>query len=44
MDPGERVTGSRDEHYNFVSVLYLDLHSAETLENYVLNAEMVGDE
>ena len=44
VDPGERVTGTRDEHYNLVSALYPAWDGAETLENYVLNAEMVGDE
>ncbi len=44
MDPGERVTRTRDEHYNLVSVLYPASDGAEMLENYVLNAEMIGDE
>jgi hypothetical protein len=44
MDPGEQVTGIRDEHYNLVSVLYHALHAAETMEAYILDAEAVGDE
>ncbi|MBA3473213.1 MAG: hypothetical protein H0T57_08310 [Rubrobacter sp.] len=44
MDPGEQITGTRDEHYNLVSVLYHALHAAEAMEAYILDAETVGDE
>jgi hypothetical protein len=44
MDPGEQITGTRDEHYNLVSVLYHALHMAETMEAYILDAEAMGDE
>lgn len=44
MDADERTTGTRDEHYNLISVLYRALHGAETIEAYVLDAEAVGDE
>jgi hypothetical protein len=44
MDPGEQTTGTRDEHYNLVSVLYHALHGAETTEAYILDAEAAGDE
>jgi hypothetical protein len=44
MDPGEQITGTRDEHYNLVSVLYHALHAAETMEAYILDAEATGDE
>ena len=44
MDSGEQTTGTRDEHYNLVSVLYHALHAGETMEAYVLDAEAVGDE
>jgi hypothetical protein len=44
MDPGEQITGTRDEHYNLVSVLYHALHAAETMEAYILDAEAMGDE
>lgn len=44
MDPGEQTTGTRDEHYNLVSVLYHALHGAETIEAYILDAEAAGDE
>ncbi len=44
MDPGEQTTGTRDEHYDLVSVLYHALHGAETTEAYILDAEAAGDE
>ena len=44
MDPGEQITGTRDEHYDLVSVLYHALHAAEKMEAYILDAEAVGDE
>ncbi len=44
MDPGEQITGTRDEHYDLVSVLYHALHAAERMEAYILDAKAVGDE
>jgi hypothetical protein len=44
MDPGERNIGTRDEHYNLVTVLYHALKGADTIESYVLDAEATGDE
>lgn len=44
MDFGEQITGTRDEHYNLVSVLYHALHGAENCERYVLDAEAAGDD
>jgi hypothetical protein len=44
MDPEERATGTRDEEYNLVSVLYHALHGAETCEMYALDAEAAGDD
>ncbi len=44
MDPGEQTTGTRDEQYNLVSVLYHALHGAETIEAYVLDAEAARDD
>lgn len=44
MDSGEQTTGTRDEQYNLVSVLYHALHGAETVEAYILDAEAAGDE
>ena len=42
MDPGEQSTGTRDEHYNLVSVLYHALHGAANCETYALDAEAAG--
>jgi hypothetical protein len=44
MDYGERTTGTRDEHYNLVSVLYHALNGADTCDRYALDAETAGDE
>jgi len=41
-DPGEQTTGTRDEHYNLVSVLYHALHAAENCETYALDAAAAG--
>ena len=44
MDPGEHITGTRDEHYNLISVLYHALQGADTCSEYALDAEAAGDE
>jgi hypothetical protein len=44
MDFGERTTGTRDEHYNLISVLYHALHGAENCDRYASDAEVAGDE
>jgi hypothetical protein len=44
MDYGEQTTGTRDEHYNLVSVLYHALHGAENCDRYAADAEVTGDE
>lgn len=44
MDSGEQTTGTHDEQYNLVSVLYHALHGAETIETYILDAEAAADE
>ena len=44
MDPGEQITGTRDEHYNLVSVLYHALEGAETCDTYAIDAAATGDE
>jgi hypothetical protein len=44
VDQGEQITGTRDEHYNLVSVLYHALNAAETCDRYALDAETAGDE
>src|SRR5215207_2709274 len=43
MDAGERTAGTRDEHYNLVSVLYHALHGAENCAIYAVDAEAAGD-
>jgi hypothetical protein len=42
MDPGARISGTRDEHYNLISVLYHALHGAENCEMYAVDAEVTG--
>ncbi len=44
MDYGEQTTGTRDEHYNLISVLYHALHGAENCDRYAADAEISGDE
>lgn len=44
MDSGERTTGTRDEHYNLISVLYHALHGAENCDRFASDAEIAGDE
>jgi hypothetical protein len=44
VDYGEQTTGTRDEHYNLISVLYHALHGAENCDHYASDAEFVGDE
>jgi hypothetical protein len=41
---GEQTTGTRDEHYNLISVLYHALSGADTCERYALDTETAGDE
>jgi hypothetical protein len=36
-------TGTRDEHYNLVSVLYHALQGAETYDQYINDADQKGD-
>ena len=44
MDYGEQTTGTKDEHYNLISVLYHALHGADNCDHYALDAEAAGDE
>ena len=44
MDSGQQTTGTRDEHYNLISVLYHALNGADTCDRYALDAETAGDE
>ena len=43
MDYGQQTTGTRDEHYNLISVLYHALNGADTCDRYALDAETAGD-
>ncbi len=43
-DFGERTTGTKDEHYNLISVLYHALHGADNCDHYALDVEASGDE
>jgi hypothetical protein len=40
----EGTTGTRDEHYNVISVLYHALQGAETCATYLQDAEQAGDQ
>ncbi|MBD1841291.1 hypothetical protein H6F78_20085 [Coleofasciculus sp. FACHB-64] len=40
----EIITGTADEHYNLISVLYHALEGASTYEIYIQDAEEAGDE
>ncbi|WP_224368355.1 hypothetical protein [Hyalangium versicolor] len=40
----EQQTGTRDEHYNLISVLYHLLEGAATVEQYIRDAQQAGDE
>ncbi len=44
MDPGEQTTGTRDEHYGLISVLYHALKGADNCNTYAFDAEAAGDE
>ena len=44
MDPGEGTTGTRDEHFDLVSVLYHALQGADACGRYASDAEAAGDE
>jgi hypothetical protein len=40
---GSQLTGTKDEHYNLVSVLYHSLKGAQTYAQYIRDAEEAGD-
>ncbi len=42
MDPGEQITGTRDEHYDLISTLFHALKGAENCDTYALDAESSG--
>lgn len=44
MTNGDRITGTRDEHYNLVSILYHTLQEAETIQRYIDDARQGGDD
>lgn len=44
MATDERTTGTKDEHYDVVSVLYHVLQGAETCTTYLRDAERAGDQ
>ncbi len=44
MYDGELTTGTRDEHYDLISVLYHALHGAENCEMYATDAEAAGND
>ena len=41
---GEQATGTKDETYNLVSVLYHALQGAETAQQYLQDATQAGDQ
>jgi len=44
MEKVEHMTGTRDVHYNLISVLYHTLQGAETCVQYLKDAEQAGDQ
>jgi hypothetical protein len=44
MADATRATGTRDTHYNVISMLYHTLQEAETLVRYIADAEQAGDQ
>jgi hypothetical protein len=44
MATSEHTTGTRDEQYNVISILYHALQGAETCATYLQDAEQAGDQ
>lgn len=44
MSDQSRQTGTQDEHYNLVSVLYHALQGGEVYDQYIADAEQHGDQ
>ncbi|MDP9069944.1 MAG: hypothetical protein M3N68_01390 [Actinomycetota bacterium] len=44
MSNGENVTGTTDEHYNLVSVLYHALEGGSLYDKYISDAEQSDDQ
>jgi hypothetical protein len=42
-DLGKHTTGTKDEHYNLISVLYPALHGADNCDHYAMDAEAASD-
>ncbi|MFO7777272.1 MAG: hypothetical protein R6V28_02860 [Nitriliruptoraceae bacterium] len=42
--PNENVTGTPDQHYDLISVLYHAVHGAWNYDQYIADAEVAGDE
>jgi hypothetical protein len=40
----DRITGTPNEHYDLVSILYHALEGATTYDTYIRDAEQCGDE
>ena len=43
MTDDKRITGTKDEHYDLLSVLYHALQGAETCQPYIQDADEAGD-
>ena len=43
-DYGERTTGTKNEHYNLISVLYHSSDNVESLKTYIQDAQAEGDQ
>jgi hypothetical protein len=44
MATSEHMTGTKDEQYNLISVLYHTLQGADTYEQYIQDAQQAGDQ
>jgi hypothetical protein len=44
MATSEHTTGTRDEQYNVISILYHAFQGAETCATYLQDAEQAGDQ
>jgi hypothetical protein len=44
MATSEHTTGTKDEQYNLISVLYHTLQGAETYEQYIHDAQQASDQ
>jgi hypothetical protein len=43
MTDDKRITGTKDEHYDLLSVLYHALQGAETCQRYIQDANEAGE-